>query len=236
MADVLAITAAGMFNDMQRLATLSHNLANATTPAFKREVAYSRPFIDHLASAGLQISLPDFRSSIDHRPGTLRHTAAPLDVALEGEGWFEVQAEDGVAYTRQGDFALDPRGRLVTRSGLAVLGQGGEITLGNGALRIDTHGKVFEDQRAAGQLRVMRFERPQDLVAVGDGLFRAPAEAAAPVENPRLRQGHLENSNLQTAAEMVRLIETMRHFEASQKLIQSVDDVLGRAIRTLGEY
>lgn len=236
MADALSITAASMFNDMQRLATLSHNLANATTPAFRREVAYSRPFIDHLASVGLQVTLPDFRSSIDQRPGTLRHTAAALDVALEGEGWFEVQADDGLAYTRQGDFQLDARGRLVTRSGLAVLGQGGEITLGNGVLRIDTQGKVFEDQRAAGQLRVLRFERPETLVAIGDGLFRAPAEAATPVDNPRVRQGHLENANVQTAAEMVRLIETMRHFETSQKLIQGVDDILGRAIRTLGEY
>ena len=103
-------------------------------------------------------------------------------------------------------------------------------------LRIDTQGRVFEDQRAAGQLRLMRFEHPEALVPVGDGLFRAPAEAASPVDAPRVRQGHLENGNLQTAAEMVRLIETMRHYEAGQKLIQGVDEILGRAIRTLGEY
>ena len=248
MADALAITAASMFNDMQRMSTLSHNLANATTPGFRREIAYTRPFADQLADqladqiaarpghAGVRALLPDFRSTIDHRPGTLRPTNAPLDLAIEGDGYFEVQADDGVAYTRQGDFQLDSRGRLVNRSGLPVLGNSGEITLGNGAVRIDSQGRVFEDQRDAGQLRLLRFERPQTLQALGEGLFRAPSEAAAPVESPRVRQAHLENSNVQTTREMVHLIETMRHFEAGQKLIQGVDEILGRAIRTLGEY
>lgn len=236
MADALSITAASMFNDMQRLSTLSHNLANATTPAFRREIAYSRPFSEFLASAGQQVPLPEFRSTVDQRIGTLRHTGAPHDVAIEGEGWFEVQADDGVAYTRQGDFQLDSRGRLVTRSGLAVLGSSGEITLGNGALRIDTQGRVFEDQRPAGELRLVGFDRPDALTPIGDGLFRAVGEAGQPIADPRVRQGHLENANLQTTGEMVRLIETMRHFETSQKLVQGIDDILGRAIRTLGEY
>lgn len=236
MADALSITVLSMSNDMQRLSTLSHNLANATTPAFRREIAYSRPFVEHLGSAALQVTLPQFRSSIDQRPGTLRHTGAPLDVALEGAGWFELQSEDGVVYTRRGDFQLDARGRLVSHGGLPVMGSSGEITLGGGAVRIDNQGRVFEDQRAAGQLRVLNFDNPRALVPAGAGLFRAPETAASPVETPRLRQGYVENANLQTVAEMVRLIETMRHFETSQKLVQGVDDMLGRAIRTLGEY
>lgn len=236
MADALSITAAAMAADMQRVATISHNLANATTPAFRRELSYSRPVFELLDGAGLQAPLPQPHSTTDLRAGTLRATTTALDVALEGEGWFEVMTPEGPAYTRRGDFQLDARGVLSTRQGFAVMGSGGEITLGNGSVRIDGQGRVFEDQRSAGQLRVLSFPAGSPPVAAGDGLFRAAAAAAMPVEQPTVRQGHLENGNVQTAAEMVRLIETMRHFETSQKFVQGIDDVLGRAIRTLGEY
>jgi flagellar basal-body rod protein FlgF len=236
MADALSITAAAMAADMQRVATISHNLANATTPAFRRELSYSRPVFDLLDGAGLQAPVPQVRSVTDLRAGTLRATAAALDVALEGDGWFEVMTPEGPAYTRRGDFQLDARGVLATRQGFTVMGSSGEIALGSGTVRIDTQGRVFEDQRSAGQLRVVSFPAGSPPDAAGDGLFRAAASAAVPVERPTVRQGHLENGNVQTVAEMVRLIETMRHFETSQKFVQGVDDVLGRAIRTLGEY
>ena len=235
MADVLSITAASMAMDMQRLATISHNLANATTPAFRRELSTTRPFFEWVDSVSLQAPLPQVRSLIDQRPGTLRQTGAPLDVAIEGPGWFEVMSPDGPAYTRRGDFQLDARGVLVTHQGFAVMGQSGEITLGNGPVRIDGQGRVFDADRNAGQLRVVEFARPAALVDAGDGVFRADDAGATPVAQPAVRQGHLENGNVQTVGEMVRLIETMRRFETSQKLIQGVDEVLGRAIRTLGE-
>lgn len=237
MADALSIVAASMSLDMQRLATISHNLANATTPAFRREVAYARPFFELVDSLGLQAPLPQYRSELDMRPGTLRNTGSPLDVALEGEGWFEIMTPEGAAYTRRGDFQLDPRGRLVTHQGLPVMGQGGEITLGSGAVRIDGQGRVFEDNRNAGQLRIVGFEGRNALVPAGEGLFRAAnGEARTDAATASVRQGFVENANVTTVAEMVRLIETMRRFEASQKLVQGIDETLGRAIRTLGEY
>jgi flagellar basal-body rod protein FlgF len=235
MADALSITAASMAADMQRVATISHNLANATTPAFKREQSVTRSFVDLLDGTGLQVPAPQARSVVDHRAGTLRPTGTAMDLALEGEGWFEVNTPTGPAYTRRGDFQIDSRGVLVTRQGHAVMGQSGEITLGNGALRIDERGRIFEDQRPAGQLRVVSFADPASLSSVGEGLFVADAAGSIPLEAPAVRQGFLENANVQTATEMVRLIEVMRHFEASQKLVQGVDDVLGRAIRVLGQ-
>lgn len=236
MSDALSILAGSMSMDMQRVATISHNLANVTTPAFRREVSYSRPFVDLVDSVGRQAPLAGHRSLTDLRPGTLRNTAGALDVALDGDGWFEVATPEGPAYTRRGDFQLDARGRLVTHQGLPVMGQGGEIGLGNGAVRIDARGRLFEDNRPAGQLRVVRFEGRDALRPAGDGLFQATS-AAMPVEiEATVRQGFLENGNVDSAAEMVRLIETMRRFEASQKLVQGVDEMLGRAIRTLGEF
>ena len=237
MADVLAIAAASMAQDVARMTTISHNLANALTPGFRREMAAARPFIDHLGGAAAAALLqPAAAVLTDQRQATLRATGAPLDLALEGEGFFEVQAPDGPAYTRHGEFHLDAGGRLVTSAGLAVMGQGGDIVLGSGRVRVDAQGRVFEDDRPAGQLRLVRFEQASALRASGDGLFRADGVVPAPAADLRVRQGQLENSNVSTMTEMVRLIETMRHFEASQRLVQNVDDSLGRAIRTLGEF
>lgn len=232
MADVLAIAGAAMAQDMARMATLSHNLANALTPGFRREMTYGRSFADHLLGA----TLPDARIATDLRPGTLRPTGAPLDLALEGDGFFEVQAADGPAYTRHGEFHRDATGRLVTTAGLPVMGLGGDIVLGTGAVRIDAQGRIFEDDRPAGQLRLVRFERATALRAAGDGLLRAAGAAPQTAADLRVRQGQLENSNVSTMTEMVRMIETMRRFETGQRLVQNVDDSLGRAIRTLGEF
>ncbi|MFL6661611.1 MAG: flagellar hook-basal body protein [Rhizobacter sp.] len=240
MADALSIAATSMGFDMVKLASLSNNLANATTPAFRREIVYGRPFAQLLESGAranaLALGVPEPQLAFDPLQGTLRATGAPLDVALQGEGWFEVGTPEGPAYTRQGDFQLDARGRLVAHGGLPVQGLGGELTFGGGALRIDDQGRVFEDGRPAGQLRVVRFQRQSGLEPLGGGLYRASAEAGSTVATPQVRQGFLESSNVTTANEMVRLIETMRHFEANQKLIQSYDDSLGRVIRTLGEF
>jgi len=240
MADALTIAATSMGYDMVKLTSLSNNLANATTTAYRREIVYGRPFAQWLggSAAGftLNVTQPQARLTVDPLQGTLRNTGAPLDVALQSDGWFELLAPEGPVYTRQGDFQIDARGRLVSHQGLPVMGTSGEITLGGGALRIDDQGRLFEDNKPVGQLRVLSFAQPQALEVIGGGLVRAPAQAGTPVADPKLRQGYLENSNVSNVNEMVRMIETMRHFEANQKLIQSYDDSIGRAIRTLGEF
>ena len=104
------------------------------------------------------------------------------------------------------------------------------------APRIDAAGRVFDGQTPLGSLRIVRFEQPQALARLGGGLDAAEAQAAQPVAEPRLRQGFVEASNVVAANEMVRLIETMRHFESNQKVIQGYDEMLERAIRTLGEF
>jgi flagellar basal-body rod protein FlgF len=241
MADVLSIASLSMSNDMARLDAVSHNLANIATTAYRREIVYERPFYDLLASTGanapLSIPLPEPQIAIDPQQGTVRATGAPLDVALQNaDAWFELVGPTGPVYTRRGDFQLDSRGRLASHDGWVVMSTTGDITLqGNGAVRIDQQGRVFEGSRPAGQLRVVRFARPSALETLGNGLFSA-TEAGSPVDSPHVRQGHLENSNVNSVNEMVRMIETMRRFETNQKLIQSYDDSLGHAIRTLGNY
>ena len=229
-----------MSNDVSRLATIGQNLANATTPAYKREIPLATPFMQAMESAerhdaaGLGTGPT---SVVDHRAGTLRFTGTPLDFALEGEGFFEVQTESGVAYTRQGDFQLDAMGRLVTQAGHVVQGVGGPLHLPSANATVDREGRVFDGEKPVGQLKLVRFADPGRLVRLGNGLFQSAESPAEPLDaSTRVRQGHLEASNVNTAAEMVKLVETMRHFEATQKVVQGVDEMMERALRKLGEF
>ena len=119
MADALAIAARSMSDDIQRLAAISHNLANATTPGFKGEVTASRPFIEFLQAASpgglasLATTLPELQTWTDHRAGPLQYTGHALDLAIEGDGFFELESSSGPVYTRRGSFQLDASGRIV---------------------------------------------------------------------------------------------------------------------------
>jgi flagellar basal-body rod protein FlgF len=257
MTDVLAISLHSMQQDMARLERISLNMANAMTPGYKREVATALPlaaggFVDAMNTIGAsqpepQAGAPSAAGMLmiqtDARPGTLKSTGQNLDVALTGSGYFEVSTEAGMAYTRQGSWHLDGRGRLVTAQGHPVMGQGGEIVLSHPNPRIDASGQVFEaktDGRAdpvpVAQLKVVQFDNVKDLQRMGDGLVRTdqpPTQVAA--TDVQLRQGFLENSNVNSMQEMVQLIQSMRHFEAMQKVALGYDDMIGTAVRKLGE-
>lgn len=242
MSDALSIAATSMMDDMQRVASISNNLANVTTPGFKRELTANAGFADYILSPQLKqmsllpVRLPASQFVPDNQPGSLRQTGNPLDLALEDDGYFELIGPQGPLYTRQGSFQLDAAGRLVNHDGRAVMGTGGEITLANGQPRIARDGQIFDADKLVGQVRVVRFADPRVLEKAGGGVYVATQDGAAETVNARMRQGHLENSNVVTTTEMVRLIETMRHFESNQKLIQSYDDMMERAIRTLGDF
>jgi flagellar basal-body rod protein FlgG len=244
MNDAVAMTAVSMSDDMQRLATISHNLANATTPGFKRDIALTGRFAHTLdaldAGSTRALNANDPRSTIDQQNGSLRYTGNPLDVALEGPGFFELSAAEGPLYTRQGDFHLDANGRLVNAGGIPVMGTSGEIFLLSGEHKIERNGRIFEDGKQIAQLKIVQFNRPDGLLKAGNGQYAAaagdaPTDARSGDTRTRVRQGHLENSNVSSVNEMVRLIETIRHFESQQKVIQGYDEMLERVIRSLGE-
>lgn len=176
---------------------------------------------------------------IDHKKGALRVTDAALDVAIEGDGFFELRMPSGPAYTRRGDFRVDASGQLVTQGGHVVMGTGGPLIMRSGSPVIGKDGRVLDDGQEIGQLKIVSFADPRSLlVAEEGGVFTAPeaALASSPDRSPKVLQGHLEASNVNTAAEMVRLIETVRHFESVQKVVQGFDEMRERALRKLGEF
>jgi flagellar basal-body rod protein FlgG len=247
-----------MQQDMARLERISMNMANATTPGYKREVVSPLPmntgtFSDAMRSVGASQQAAQAEVSgnaagtlliqTDARSGTLKSTGQSLDVALTMPGFFEISTEAGLAYTRQGSWQLDARGRLVTAQGNPVMGQGGEIVLTRPNPVIDAAGQVFESKPGGGaeatpvaQLKVVQFDNAKDFRRVGDGLLstdQAPTQLAD--GDVQLRQGFLENSNVSSMQEMVQLIQSMRHFESMQRVALGYDEMIGGAVRKLGE-
>ena len=244
MIDALTATTSSMMNDMARLNAVSHNLANSSTTGYKKEILVTRPFLEYLGVAqsggstgSLPIGLPLTDSITDHRPGSLKFTGNPLDLAVADDGFFEVMTEQGPAYTRQGNFRLDAQGRLVTEAGMPVMGVSGELLLTTPQPVINAEGKIFEGERQVGQVKLVKFTDPRSLDAAGTGMYRAGPDSTVKTDGyDRIRQGYTEASNVNSMTEMVKMIETMRHFESGQKVIQSYNDMLEKTIRTLGEF
>ena len=239
------IVAASMSADMAKLSSIGHNLVNASTPAYRREVSRAQSFAAWLDGVGssvderhLPASVHGTSPAVDQREGTVRHTGQPLDLAIDTpDAFFEVQTGQGLAYTRRGDLTLDAQNLLCDHAGRPLVGEGGVIAADGGLPAISRDGTVKVGDRTVGRLKLVRFEDPLLLERLEGGLFAQGAAAIAP-EPPlvAVRQHHLEGSNVDSAAEMVALIETMRHFEAGQRVLQGMDDMLDRAMRKLGEF
>lgn len=248
MTDAVALSALGMINDIQQLDIISQNIANANTNGYKRDLPVSGVFSKEFESvlAGVTgpgmplrsgLPVPDIGSMVDASQGVLKFTGNPLDLAIEGEGFFELSTAEGTRYTRHGAFRLDVSGRLVTVDGHVVNGVGGEIRLLNLSPKIDKQGRLFDGEDMVGQLKVVQFDDTAGLRRMGGGLYRSESvgEPALSAEQG-VRQGHLEASNVNVMDEMVRMISTTRHFETLQRVITGYDQMVGEAISTIAEF
>jgi len=239
MSTIVAATQMGMLDDVERLRIISHNLANVSTVGFKRELAVSSQFEQQVRNAsspdGLHGTPSLVGSYTDRSPGALTHTGNPLDLALEGDAWFVVDTGQQEAYTRQGTLRLDADGQLVTVSGQRVVTTSGDVRLTSAAPTIDAQGNIRDAGAIIGQLKVVTVANPQSLTETGDGLYVASdSTVTGSADTARVRQGFTEASNVISMNEMIKMIESVRHFEASQKLLQGYDAMLDRAITDLG--
>lgn len=258
MSDLFTIALVSMQQDMQRVDRVASNLANVSTPGYRREIAAAHPFarlvgadvvadpaVDAADGPGLGAPGPLGVLS-DTRPGTVKVTGNALDVAITGDGFLEVSTDAGLAYTRQGDLRLDAQGRLVTAQGHPVMGRDGEIRLATPTPVIDASGAITEPDAAPGSamapgsavahLKVVRFQDARSLVRLGDGLFAAgQGMTVLDAGHGQVRQGALENPNVTSTQEMVALMQAMRHFESMQRAVQGYDEMLGLALRKLGD-
>jgi len=220
--------------------SISNNIAASSTPGFrKQEAEFSMTPAGGVTTGANTVGavqFPTARMSVNFQHGQVTGTGRDLDVAIQGDGFFEVQMPDGGhAFTRAGSFYTNSERTLVDASGRPLLGDGGatvQLLAEGGSLAIARDGTVTQGKQPIGKLAVFKFDNPQALQPLSGGLFAAGAgQAPQQVEQPTLIQGALETSNVQPVEEMVNLVQVSRAYEAAQKVISSRDDTLDKTIR-----
>jgi len=234
MDRALYVAMTGAAQTLRAQAVNHHNLANASTTGFKAELAVAGAVGIQGTGFGSRINVQNFIAGTDGRGGSLQSTGGALDIALKPDQWLAVQSPDGSeAYTRAGDLTLDATGTLRTASGLAVLGDGGPITLptatslnigADGTLSIIPAGQSGAGAVSAGKLKVVSAATSQ-LERSGNGLFKArPGFTPETATGSVLTAGALESSNVNVADAMVTMIELARNFELQTRAMKSADE------------
>lgn len=245
--------ASAMITNLARQNVISHNLANIDTPGFRMLLTanedwrntdvqdlpqYPNTYGNRLLDYGtIGLGVETIEPVTDYAMGALRQTEEPLDVAIEGPGFFTIETPNGVRYTKDGRFLRDAENNLVTSEGYFVLDDAGQrITLPEiGTLVIGTDGSIrADDNPPFATLGLAAFNDPRTEL-VGD-LPNTYSAAAAPTGTDigQVVQGYLEDSNVNPTLMTAQMVEVNRAYEAAQKLVQTQDELLGRVISTLG--
>lgn len=225
----------------RRLDVVANNLANMDTSGFKADDLVTEEFDDTTASADENPTNVRFVRDIgfarDMSQGEIAATGNPLDVAIQGSGFFMVQGPGGTLYTRDGAFKLTGDGRLVTGDGRAVLDSGGApitIDAQGESPTIGRDGAITVAGNEVGRLGVVAFASPGALQKVGDNLWNAQGQSTQPFEGV-VEQGALEGSNVRPVVEITRLIEIQRAYQSAAQFVANTDSLRQRAIQTLGQ-
>jgi flagellar basal-body rod protein FlgG len=235
----LYIAASGMLAEQTRQDQIANDLANASTPGYKADTSVQSSFGSMLlenTATGRQVGSLGLGAQITRvvtnmNPAPLKQTDEPLDLALDGQGFFTVQTPQGRRYTRDGQLVVDGSGRLATATGYPVLDNAGrQIAVGGSdGLTIDAAGQVTRNGRTIATLGIASLTNP---VKQGDTLFNGTAgpRPAATV----VRQGYLEGSGIDPTTAMVDMITSLRTFESDQKAVTSIDETLQKGISAGG--
>jgi flagellar basal-body rod protein FlgG len=228
---------------------IADNLASSSVPGYKQQQLSQAAVQAGMMSAGGAMNLPQYFSvsksstSTNFTQGEMKYTGNGTDVAIEGNGFFEVQLPNGsTGLTRDGEFEINSNGQLVSKESYPVLGIAngvtGPIQLSrdhSGPISISATGNVSQGSELKGKLKVVAVDQPQKLTNLSGGYFLAqdPKIAMKP-STANLREGYLENSNTSTLSEMASMMTASRSFEANSKVIQIQDDRMNRTISELG--
>jgi len=257
MIRALYTAVTGLITEEAKQSTVTNNIANANTIGFKSDDLSIKKFDDVLIQnydktvggqnvknviGSLSMGSKIDELNTDFAQGVFETTTKATDFAIEGNGFFTVQRDDGITtknyYTRSGNFHIDGTGFLATDSGDKVLGTNSTtnalepIYVGNGKLQADNSGNISIDGQNSYKFNTVDFANYNSLQKVGDNLF----DGANPIQNGNVtvKQNTLEKSNVNVTTEMVNMMAIMRNFESNQKIIQSIDETLGKAVNEVG--
>lgn len=240
----------------QRLDTVANNIANAGTTGFKKDQNVFSEYLTANEKPPDVIQVPRVPASVssfydmqggekayvdnvgtytEFSQGALQNTGNALDLAIEGEGLFEVLTPTGVRYTRNGTFKVDNEGRLVNSQGHPVLMEGDNqnpdgrtIQVAGRNITVAYSGEIFSGTDLIGKISVVNLENKEALQKIGSSLYGLKAlydEEPTPTQNMRVHQGFLEMSNVNIVEEMTNMIQASRAFETNKQAIQAFDNM-----------
>jgi flagellar basal-body rod protein FlgG len=254
MNPALWISKTGLDAQQTRMSVISNNLANVNTTGFKRDQAVFEDLIyqnirqvggqtsqDTLAPSGMSLGTGVRIVATEklHTQGNIVQTGNPLDMAIEGRGFFQILRPDGtLGYTRDGAFQVDANGQMVTANGyqlqpgITIPQNALSVTIGqDGTVSVLTSGSTSPTQ--VGNIQTVDFINPTGLQPIGDNLFVETASSGAPQTGTpglnglgTLTSGSLESSNVNVVEELVNMIETQRAYEMNSKVISTTDAML----------
>ncbi len=229
-----------MAANMRHLERVANNLANANTVGYRQDRMFTEVLNEEIDAEGAPLSTRRMNQWVDHRTGSMESTGNPLDIALDGEGFFVVNNPEtgSTEYTRAGRFMISEDGTLQTPTGLIVEGTSGPIDFppDGGDIQIRKNGDVMVDDRLLGTIRVVQFEDPSQLERIDNASFLAGDQFPQDIEEPSIVQGQVEMSNVNALVAMTDLIENSRLFESQQRAMRTIDLYLQRATRELARF
>jgi len=251
MIRALYTSLSGMISKEARMNSISNNLANANTVGYKSDDLILKSFDQVLlenrgkknGEAHVRNELGDLSLGVeldetytDYNQGTLESTDSQTDLAILGDGFFTVERNGNKFYTRDGNFSVDPQGYMVNSKGDYLLGNNGNrIYVANGKIDVKDNGVLTVDNgntKVAYNLDVVDFADKNTLVRNGDNLYSGGNPTAATKFN--VKQRALEKSNVNVVNGMIEMMSVYREFETNQKVIQTLDETLGKSVNQLG--
>lgn len=239
MANGIYSALSGAIGQTHALDVMANNMANLGTTGFKGSRAV---FKEMLAKADgvvnqthRQVRLDNIQT--DFSTGGIKVTNNPLDVAIAGDGFFEVQTDEGPRYTRAGSFQVDEQGNISMLDGKLIMGDGGPITVPPGkAIHIVENGMVMGEEMELGRLKIVEFKDRTELVQAGHNLWKAPdGVQSETVENPRVIPGSIERSNVNAVKAMTEMVRVSRSYEALLKAVETFRAADQRTVSDLGK-
>lgn len=245
----------GMVNQQKRLDTITNNLANASTTAYKREGATARSFDEYLGVRVNDKTVGNLVTSIgnmslgvkigenytDYSQGSLKNTENTYDLAIEGNGFFVISftnknGEQSIKYTRDGNFTVDTEGALRTTDGDYVQGEGGDIYIPTDAAEVAilSTGEIYADDEYVDTITMTDFEDYDYLKKYGENMYETVDGATEIESSAIIHQGYLETSNINVVNEMVEMITITRAYESNQKALQTADEMIEKAVNDVG--
>lgn len=222
----------GLINEMRIVA---NNIANAATTGYRQEGLI---FSEYVHASPKQSSLSMSRARVPNtsmQQGALTQTNATFDFAIEGDGFFLIETPNGERLTRSGSFSPNAEGDLVTVDGYQVLDAGGApvfVPGGSGSIKIASDGTISADGRLLGQIGLFQPTEPLSMIREDGVMFRADA-GFEPAETATMLQGFLEGSNVNAISQMARMIEIQRAYEMGQSFLETEDQRIRNAIKSL---